>query len=220
MRHLLRDLAVAAGAVVIWEFQEASGQVIDVSGNSRDSTSVSAGVDYGQAGPMDDRGMTLNGGESIQRNDEVSTVQNDFTIECIVNVTIAAANDQILVHNGGEGTNGWGIRIESAGQFRGLAGAIAELALGSVIEAAGYTMLHVRRDSADSNRWKYSVNGVETNANAGTTNPNAPNGTLQIGDDNLQHTWGHLAIYETCLSNDRIAQHYAAYKSILRRQAI
>ena len=106
--HLLNDLAKDAGAVALYNFQEASGLPQDLSGNGNHFTSISGGADYGHPGPFGQRCIRIVGGESIVRSSVVSTVQNDFTMELIVDIEAVTQNDQILVHNGAEATNGWG----------------------------------------------------------------------------------------------------------------
>lgn len=204
-REVMRDTPRA-----FWPLQDASGNPVDVSGNGLDMTTIAGTPDYRQAGPFgNDYSILTAGGESIARSTQVSTVQNNFTMEMWVIFEIVAANDQLVLHNGSVGANGWGIRMDTGDRFCGLAGGVAEQTVRG-IGLFTWTHLVVLRDSSDSSRWKYYQNGVVTLANAGTTNPTAPSGTTQFGHTNLQMRSAYIAIYETALSAARIAAHFNA----------
>lgn len=204
-REVMRDTPRA-----FYPCQDLSGNPVDVSGNGLNMTTIVGTPDYRQVGPLgDDFSILTAGGESVARSSQVSTVQNDFTMEMWLYLEIVGAGDQLVLHNGNVATNGWGIRMDTGDRFTYLAGGVAE---GTVRGIGLFTWTHlvVQRVSTDSNRWKYYQNGQATLTNAGTTNPNAPSGTLQFGHSNLQMRVAYIAIYETALSAARILAHFNA----------
>jgi len=204
-REVLRDAPRA-----FYPMQEASGNPADVSGNGLAFTSTSGTPVYHTPGPFgDDYAIQLPGGSSLNRSTQVSVVQNDFTIEMWVRVEIVTSTDQLIIHNGNVAANGWGLRMNDGNVFLGLAGGIAEMT-GKGMSTSVWQHLVMLRDSTDSSRWKYYQDGTVTLANAGTSNPGVPSGTLILGATNAQYSFAYVAIYETVLSAARIAAHFAA----------
>lgn len=194
-----------------WEAQDASGNPVDSSGNALNMTSVTGTPLYHAAGPMSDYGIEFDGGEYVSRA-LVSTVTNDFTIECWL-MYRAGSSDRVI-WNGSLGANGWALYLNNAQKIIGLAGGVAFLTAGTTALTAD-TWYHVAlvRDSANSNKWTYYLNGAVDLANAGTTAPNAPSGGdtgFGSRDGAAQHRIAYAAIYETALSAARISAHYNA----------
>lgn len=204
-QEVLRDTPVA-----FWPMQDTSGNPVDVSGNSRDMTSVTGTPDYQfEAGPFGrDYAIRLVGGEALNRSSVVSTATNDLTMEMWIKFYTFSAADQVVFHNGNAATNGWGIRAEG-NTYKVLVGAIAELTAESASEDIWFHIV-ANRDSGDSSRWKYYANGAVANSNAGTTAPNTPSGTVLIGAASLQISIAYVAVYDSALSAARIAAHYNA----------
>lgn len=208
-REVMRDTPRA-----FWPLQDSSGNPVDASGNGLNMTSVTGTPDYRQEGPFgDDFSIFTGNSEAINRSTEVSTVQNNFTMELWLKVTQVNATDQMVMHNGGTtsgGTAGWGIRMDTGDRYCGLAGGISELLVRG-IGLFTWTHLVVQRDGSDSNRWKYYQNGNLTVGNAGTTNPNVPSGVLILGGSaSYAAYYAYVAVYETALSAARILAHFNA----------
>lgn len=204
-REVLRDTPRA-----FYPLQDFSGNPVDVSGNGLDFTSTSGSPVYRTVGPFgDDFAIQLPGGSSLNRSTHVSTVTNNFTMELWLRVEIVSSTDQPILHNGNVATNGWGIRMNDGNQYLGLAGGIAELT-GKGMSTYVWQHLVMLRDSTDSNRWRYYQNGTVILANAGTSAPGTPSGTLVVGATNAQYSVAYLAIYETALSAARILAHFNA----------
>lgn len=204
-REVMRDTPRA-----FYPFQDASGNPVDVSGNALDMTTIVGTPDYRQVGPFgDDYSIQLLSAETIARSTQVSVVQNNFTMELWVMITAVNAIDQLVIHNGNVASSGWGIRMNDGNVFLGLAGGVAEQS-GKGMSFNAWQHLVVLRDGADSSRWKYYINGLLNLANAGTSNPNVPSGTLLLGSANLAANYAYVAVYETVLSATRIAAHWNA----------
>lgn len=199
---------MADGPRALWGMQDFSGNPRDSSGNGLHMTSISGSADYREEGAIDDYSIRLIGGETMARSTEASTVTDNFTMILLVDLQALGGSDQLMFHNGNEATNGWGVRVESDGQFRGLAGGVAELALsGAVCLAKGHVLIHVIRRAGT---WEYYCDGREQVANAGTTAPNAPSGTVVLGDVSIQTAYGLVAVIESAISAARVKAHYAA----------
>lgn len=221
MRSLYLDEVMADAPVALWEMQDDSGNPVDSSGNGYDMTSVTNTPDYAQIGPMEDRSIRCVGGETILRSSHVSVVQSNFTVELILDLQAVTVNNMTLFHNGNPGSNGWGISVNANGTVKYLCGGVAfGTASFQVYEGLGrFTHLVMKKESGAGGAFSYWKDGV-LDRTVGTTNPNVPNGTVTLGGASIQTAYSYVAVYETALSSARIAEHYAAWKSILRRQMI
>lgn len=195
-----------------WKCQEASGTLVDSSGNGLDLSTVTGTPVYQTAGPYtSDYAVRCPGGAGFNRGTLVSTVQSNFTIEMWVMVEAVTANDQTLIYQGNSGANGWGIVVDTNRTFQYLCGGVALGASSSgAIGSATFTHIAVKRAAS---QWTYYVNGSVDTANAGTTNPGAPSGTTTRvinAAGSAQGRYAYIAIYESALSDARVAAHYAA----------
>lgn len=200
---------LASSPRAYWQMQEASGNPQDSSGNALHMTSISAGADYREPGPIGAFAIRFTGGEGVSRA-TISTVVNNFTLEQWVQVQVVTGNDMGLCANGNLGANGWGVLIDTTRKFQYLAGGVA-LGANSALAltlSAWHHVAVVRR----AGTWEYYVDGTVDTANAGTTAPNAPSGgtTAANGGSSLQAAYAHYAVYETALSAAAIAAHFAA----------
>lgn len=191
-----------------WPMQEASGLPQDFSGNGLHfTTNNGAGKTYGVSGPFSDVvGITMPGGQNFQRT-QVSTVQDNYTMEMWMQYAASGGDDRLYM-NGNGGSSGWGIDFSSGtGKIRGLLGGVTFLSESVAAVVSGWKHIVMVRESGTS---KYYINGNLDTGNAGTNTPNAPSGSTQVGSDTqVQATWALCAIYETALSSTRIAAHYA-----------
>lgn len=193
----------------LWTCQDSSGGAVDSIAGANLST-VTGTPDYQQAGPMNDFSIRLAGGEIIERTGPISTVTNNFTMEMIIHLQALGGGNQGIFTNGSLGSNGWGI-ITDAGGGRGwryLAGGVAIGGNASVSLPNAFAHVVCKRTAGT---WTYFVNGASAGT-GGTDNPIAPSGgTTTINKDvSIQCAYSYVAVYETVLSDARIAAHVAA----------
>lgn len=194
---------------LFWKLNDASGNPVDSSGNGRNATST-ASVTYQQPGPFSGSfSVLMPGGGSVKRTPVPTSVTDNFTLECWFKFDLISVDNQIIIYNGGSGTDGYGLLVRSgASQFlRYLAGGVS---LGGntsdVVTSAAFKHLAIIRRAGD---WEIWVN-ASLNA-GGITTPGTPVGNFQIASDaNLQGYWSNTAVYSTALSGARILAHYNA----------
>lgn len=215
MRSAYLEQVLADAPIVLWEGQEASGNPQDTSGAGLHAATISGGADYREPGPMRDGGIRFVGGEGCSRG-VVSTETTTLTLEILVRAEAIAGDSQNLIYNGNGGANGYGLVIGTAGSL-----AVKPLLGGVVIGAPNGATLdgswrHValRRDAGGV--WNHFVDGTKYNP-ATSANPGVPSGNFTIGGSAaFQFAWAYAAMYSTDLSDARIAEHYAAFKSLVR----
>jgi len=199
-----------------WPLLDPSGNPIDVSGNALPMTSTTGSPTYQQSAPTNlGFGVTYPAGAFASRS-QVTSFTNGMTMElwAYFNSLPSSGQPSIIENNNG-GTNGWSLSVTTSGTIQAVAQNIALLNPSNTVFTTGrwYHIVCVR-DNADSNRWKYYVNGAIDNANAGNSGPSTPSGaTTRFGSTTatgMSVVIAHAAIYESVLSPTRVAAHYAA----------
>lgn len=213
-RHLNSAYAAAVLAdspKAYWQMQECTSTPQDSSGNMLDMTSWNGWEhDYRQRAFLTDtldRSMFWIGGRNPQRNPQVSTVTSNWTLELFVQVDVITLSDQTLFYNGNSGANGWGLLIGTDMKLRALAGGVAfgTRSNGTLSLSTPY---HVAlRNSGGT--WTYFINGSPDPV-TNSISPGTPSGPTKVGDSAHAGYFGHAALYESGLSDARIAAHYAA----------
>lgn len=140
-----------------WQLQDASGNPVDSSGNSLDMTSVTGAPNYRQTGPLGDFAIRLQSTVKLNRTTQVSTVVDNFTMECWVKL-VTSTDGRTLFGNGFSATTGWGIQIDSDSKFRSEINDGAGSGVKSVNALSTTAWSHVvvlRR----ATNWEYYFNG-------------------------------------------------------------
>lgn len=215
----IRDNYVAAvladSPYLLWEMQDASGELQDTSGNSRPSTAHAGTPDYQQAGPMGDYSVHMTSNEFFSTNGAYALPQTDnWTLE----IWMYRVSDLVATYvweNGLAAGQGFSIFIDSTNHLVGLANNVALLTAGSIIPINTWKHVVIKRASTI---WTYYINGVIDLANAGTTSPGSPSPYVIAGPI-VNGTGGELnlaygAIYDHPLSDARVAAHFAASQPV------
>lgn len=191
---------------VFWKLQEASGNPQDSSGNGLHITTVDATPGYHAVGPMvTDYAMSCDGSGDVMHRAAIAFATDNITTEFWIRVTtgggwVFAANNAM--------SNGWYVAVTGALKFQAVVNGVTQALSALALTADLYYYIAVVRRATV---WEYWVNGNSDTANAGTTTPGTPTGTLDIFDTGgFNARVAYLAIYETALSGATIAAHYAA----------
>lgn len=102
---------------------------------------------------------------------------NDVTVECWFNWDGNITEAEYLIYNGNGSANGYGLRISTSGELRGLFGAVSFLNTGYIVTPGQWT--HVAMTGDIANNWTIYVNGVSVGS--ATINNNPPSGNFSIG---------------------------------------
>lgn len=223
MRSLFLDELLADSPLILWEGQEASGLPQDTSGNGNHATSANPSA-YKQDGPMDDASIQLPGGASVARAAQGQTTT--ITMEVLYAVQALPGATQTLFYNGNGGANGYGIVIGQASQLRVvplLGGILLGNYSGAIITntgSGGFDHVALRRNADGT--WNHFLNGAKFDSGLGANSPGAPSGSigLLLGSSSHQFLWAYFAFYVTALPDARMAEHFAATRSLARRGVI
>jgi hypothetical protein len=196
----------------MWKFMESTGSIFDTSGNSLDLTTITGTPDYNQEGAwVASPSVRLQGGEFIDRSVPVSTVTNNLTMEMYVHVEDIGQNQQEIMYNGVNTTNGCGIVVSVDRTWSYLVGNIAYGTLAQSLMPNRFAHIVVVRRAGT---WEYYIDGQLDTANAGTSAPVTPATRFRLGAGSVQTKYSYMAFYETALTSTRIKAHYDALKMV------
>lgn len=211
---LLAAAILADTPKLYWKCQEASGSLVDSSGNGLGSTATFGAPTYrvASAASLGDFMIKLVPADSFTRNPVPSTVVSNFTLELIWQPQVITLDTQSIFQIGDPPNNGWGICQLLSGKLQPVLGGVALLTATTTTLTIGtanwYHVVMVKRGVGTA--MEVWINGVLDGAVQAGTAPAAP--TLQIGlklGTSLTGGVAHAAIYESALSAARIAAHYA-----------
>lgn len=214
----LVTLMLADSPSALWKCQDASGNAVDSSGNSRDMTTTSGTPTYQVTGPHSvDYGIQFNA-DGMSRT-AVNTATNNLSYELWYKINSLVAQSRMVTDNSARtlantgGTNGYGLFTTSSGD--GLFNTCGNVASQSTMlttfsTGVWYHIVVVR----DSGTWKYYVNGELDTQNAGTSTPNAIiGGITKIGTTQAtppDHSIAYCAYYTTVITPASIRARYLA----------
>jgi Concanavalin A-like lectin/glucanases superfamily len=205
--------AVLADAPIgYWKLDEASGLPQDSSGSGLHMTTIAGAVNYRQAGAMlgGDWSIVMGGGTTIHRN-SIGSATDNVTLELWFQPQAVGNATQRVFYNGNGGAGGYGYYLGqpfTGNDLHGLLGGVAWLPAGPTLSNSTWYHLVLTRRAGN---WLYFINGAQHGGVQSAAAPGGPGGgTCGIGQEAIQGAWSHLAIYETALSDARIAAHYAA----------
>jgi len=204
------DAAVLADSPwAYWNCQDAGDFPVDSSGNGRDMESKSGTIDYEQTGPMEDFAILLGGGEYVRRTTSAPSATDNFTMMLLAKRVAFNSQDKTITDFANPGANGFGIATIGSGfRYHSHAQALGPQSAGDISDTV-FTLVHVVRASGT---WIYYIDGEVDTANAGSTGVGAASGRicyLQRDTDVSMQVAG-WAVFETALSDERIAAHFAA----------
>lgn len=194
---------------VFYKLQDASGNPADSSGNGYNISSVTGTLDYHQTGPAADAySIRFGAGEHADyTTGPVTTVTDNFTVECVVKAVTVSSSGRNLFDNGD--TTGWGIIIDTDRKFRSVINGTGQgVASANAVSTTSFSHLVVHRSAG---QWRYYFNGsLDTDGAAGGT-PTTPTGNVKIGAGaGLDAYFAYCAVYQSALNATQIGQHYAA----------
>jgi concanavalin A-like lectin/glucanase superfamily protein len=193
-----------------WPADEASGHLIDRSGNGLDSTTETS-IGYQGEGPLsggDDFGLVVVGGGNARRA-IASTATNNITME--IWVLPAGMTSNGCMFQNGDASSGYAMLWSASNKMSIVLFNVGVLNASTATFPLGQWAYLVAKRTA--NVWSYLINGVVSDASVSSAAPVTPATTTAIGTNGLTANTGfiaaHAAIYETAISDGRIAERYA-----------
>ena len=206
---------MADSPVGYWQMQDCGDFPQDSSGNDRDFTDYVASptMAYRRPGALThplDKCVFLPFLSNPRRTGAVSTAVNNVTIEGWFKIKTRESSflgSEVLFHVGASGSNGYGWYIHTDLTINVLLGGIGygSAAADTALTLDTWTHLVMRRNAGT---WEYFKDGV-ADGTGGTTAPNTPSNQVFM-EITGEYSASHIAVYETALSDARIAAHYAA----------
>jgi RHS repeat-associated protein len=212
-----RSSVLADGPLGYWRLGEASGTVgSDASGNALDLTY--ANVTLAQAAAIDsdtDKAASFNGSSSKGSRSIVTTATSNFSLEAWVRWSGASATaTQIFLLNGTYNVNGYRV------QLNGVSGANSRVYVfkGATAFDTGYTLpanswTHLVATVDASSNLRFYVNGALSYGPVSFGAVTVPTGETVAGSTGTTRFFNgrldELAVYNTALSANRVAAHYA-----------
>lgn len=168
----------APGPVGYWNFEEASGNANDISGNGNTGTATGTTVTQGKYGKA--RSFTTTS-DKVATSNVVSTATSNFTLEAWVKWSGNTGSNQLIAYNGNSGTSGWGIYLASSdsNQIHLLYGGVIDVDTNTTLTAGSWTHLVMKRDATTLYGF---LNGSQFYS-GNTNTPNAPSGVTNIGNE-------------------------------------
>jgi len=148
--------------------------------------------------------ISLTSGSQYAKSSLVTTVTDDVTLSAWVKWSGASAGHQLIVYNGGPGSNGYGIYVNhlNGDKLCILLGGNAFLDTNYTLDTGTWTnLVAVRRDGT----WELYINGISVEVRENRTPPNTPTVSTQIGGDNFNGLIDNVKIYQRALTIQEIA---------------
>lgn len=213
--HLLPNLdgqILALSPQGFYKFDEASGNVLDYSGNSRALDQTNGSPSYQNVkGIMRRSVINFGGATGKYRNTELSTALDNISMECWINPQVISASNLYVLYNGNPASNGWGMSFNTSYQITVLRGGVAfDSYTSTAMTQNCWNHVILTRESGT---WKAYINGALAAGTIGSSAPITPSGAFgwnAASHANIQAALNYVALYDVALTLGHAQTRYNA----------